>query len=122
VRARVERFIEPALLLLLKSGRAHGYEIQERLGAAGDTGLDLGNLYRILRGLEEEGVVTSTWREDLPGPLRRSYELTEAGGRLLARWAEALRENQEVISSFLRRYDETEQAEGTLTKEEVTCA
>lgn len=109
VRARVERFVEPALLLLLRERPTHGYEIQERLPeVAGEGGVDLGNLYRVLRGLEQEGIVTSEWRGDLPGPVRRTYRLTDAGHRLLDRWAEALRANREVVSAFLKRYDEIE--------------
>ncbi len=30
--------------------------------------VDLGNLYRLLRSLEEEGVVASEWDEASPGP------------------------------------------------------
>ena len=30
--------------------------------------IDMGNLYRILRSLEREGLVDSTWDDDAPGP------------------------------------------------------
>ena len=110
VRARVERFIEPTLLLLLRERPMHGYELIERLPeVAGDeTRVDVGNLYRVLRALEEEGIVTSEWSADLPGPAKRTYELTEAGGRLLDRWVESLREAQRVISGFIERYEHGE--------------
>src|SRR5919106_4170512 len=106
VRARVERFAEPALLLLLRERPMHGYELIEHLPevAGGETRVDVGNLYRLLRGLEEEGVVTSEWSAELPGPAKRTYELTAEGRRLLDRWAESLREAQGVLSSFLERY------------------
>jgi DNA-binding PadR family transcriptional regulator len=104
VRARVERFIEPSLLLLLRDGPRHGYELAEAAGEHLE--VDLGNLYRLLRGLEDEGVVTSVWRGDLPGPTRRTYYLTEAGRTLLDHWAEALRRTEQVIAAFLRRYEE----------------
>lgn len=108
VRARVERFVEPALLLLLRERPMHGYELIERLPeVAGDEArVDVGNLYRILRSLEEEGIVVSEWSADLPGPAKRTYELTEAGSRLLDRWAEALRQAQTVVSEFLARYEQ----------------
>jgi DNA-binding PadR family transcriptional regulator len=108
VRARVERFIEPSLLLLLRDGPRHGYELAEAAGEhlADERGVDLGNLYRLLRGLEDEGVVTSVWRADLPGPTRRTYKLTEAGRTLLDSWADALRRTEQVIAAFLRRYEE----------------
>jgi PadR family transcriptional regulator, regulatory protein PadR len=108
VHARVERFIEPALLLLLRERPMHGYELLERVPevAGEEVRVDVGNLYRILRALEEEGIVRSEWSAELPGPAKRTYELTDAGGRLLDRWAEALRHAQDVIAGFLRRYEE----------------
>lgn len=107
VRARVERFIEPTLLLLLREQAMHGYELLERVPelVPGEGTVDLGNLYRILRGLEDEGIVTSEWRGDLPGPARRTYRLTDAGRRLLGRWVEALGETQKMIGVFLGRYE-----------------
>jgi DNA-binding PadR family transcriptional regulator len=65
----------------------------------------MGNLYRVLRALEDDGVVTSEWRDDAPGPSKRIYELTAEGRRLLDGWAQALRTNQELVSSFLDRYE-----------------
>jgi PadR family transcriptional regulator PadR len=105
----VERFAEPALLLLLCDRPHHGYELLERLPeVAGEGRIDVGNLYRLLRALEAEGLVTSEWSAELPGPAKRTYELTEQGRRLLDRWADSLREAQEVVQRFLDRYDERE--------------
>ena len=107
VHARVERFVEPSLLLLLREGTLHGYELLERIPELGVEGrVDIGNLYRLLRSLEEEGLVSSEWSADLPGPAKRTYELTDEGRRLLDRWAEALRRAQETIGTFLERYEE----------------
>ena len=88
----------------------HGYELIERLPevAGGETQVDVGNLYRLLRGLEEEGMVTSEWSADLPGPAKRTYELTDAGRDLLDRWANSLRKAQSVIGGFLDRYEQRE--------------
>jgi PadR family transcriptional regulator, regulatory protein PadR len=109
VRARVERFVEPSLLLLLRERPLHGYELIERLPElAGEGRVDVGNLYRLLRGLEAEGIVRSEWSADLPGPAKRTYELTDEGRRLLDQWAEALRESQQVVGTFLDRYDDAE--------------
>ena len=106
MRARVERFAEPALLLLLRERPMHGYELIERLpDLTGGERIDVGNLYRFLRALEGEGIVESEWRADLPGPAKRTYSLTAAGRRLLERWAEALRQAQTEIDSFLSHYE-----------------
>jgi len=107
VQARVERFLEPALLLLLREGAGHGYQLAEDLAeVVGEARVDLGNLYRLLRSLETEGLVQSSWRPDLPGPLKRTYEITNQGALLLEAWVESLRLSQARIASFINRYDE----------------
>ena len=100
VRARVERFLEPALLLLLAERPLHGYELLDVLPELIDESrVDVGNLYRVLRALEEEDIVSSA---------KRTYELTAAGRRLLDEWAGALREAQGTVSAFLDRYERRE--------------
>ena len=107
VFARVERFTEPALLLLLREKPAHGYDLLERLPElTGEARAEMGNLYRLLRALEEEGVVSSEWDGGSPGPAKRRYALTEHGLRLLDHWVEALRRSQERTQRFLDRYEE----------------
>ena len=91
VRARVERFGEPALLVLLARRPTHGYELLELLPElSGEDRVDVGNLYRTLRSLEDEGIVASEWSADLPGPTKRTYTLTDEGHDLLASWLEAV--------------------------------
>jgi poly-beta-hydroxybutyrate-responsive repressor len=107
VLARVERFAEPALLLLLRERPAHGYDLLEHLPElTGEQRVEMGNLYRLLRALEEEGLVSSEWDDASPGPAKRRYAITPAGVRLLDQWAEALRRSQERTSHFLERYEE----------------
>jgi len=107
VRARVERFVEPSLLLLLRERPLHGYELLERLPELGVEGrIDIGNLYRLLRGLEDEGLVRSEWSAELPGPAKRTYELTAEGRRVLDSWVDGLRRAQGTITGFLARYEE----------------
>jgi len=110
VRARIERFVEPALLQLLSERPMHGYELLERLPelAREERRVDLGNLYRLLRSLEEEGIVTSAWDESVPGPAKRIYRLTPAGEGLLEQWAGALRDARGVVDAFLTRHDARE--------------
>ena len=106
VFARVERFTEPALLLLLRERPAHGYDLMERLPElTGEQRVEMGNLYRLLRALEDEELVSSEWDAGSPGPAKRRYALTDAGARLLDQWAEALRRSQERTDTFLERYE-----------------
>jgi poly-beta-hydroxybutyrate-responsive repressor len=107
VQARVERFVEPSLLLLLRERPLHGYELLERLPELGAEGrVDIGNLYRLLRALEEEGLVASEWSDELPGPAKRTYQLTDEGRSVLDTWAQALRRAVGSIGTFLDRYEE----------------
>ena len=104
VRARVERFGEAALLVLLAERPTHGYELLERLPPLlGEDRVDVGNLYRVLRALEDEGVVVSEWSADLPGPAKRTYTLTEDGRALLDAWLAALAELDEDLQRFTAR-------------------
>lgn len=106
MRARVERFAEPAVLLLLRERPVHGYELLEQLPELTGERVDMGNLYRFLRLLEAEGLVSSRWDDAAPGPSKRIYELTSEGRALLAEWADALREAQARTDAFLARYRE----------------
>ena len=94
-------------MLLLRERKAHGYDLLERLpDLVGDERVDVGNLYRVLRRLEEQGLVSSEWDESVPGPAKRTYELTDAGGEALERWAASLAETRARIDRFLERHQE----------------
>jgi PadR family transcriptional regulator, regulatory protein PadR len=102
VQARVERFGEPALLLLVSRGPTHGYELLERLPSLiGEERVDVGNVYRALRALEDDGLVVSEWRADLPGPAKRSYTLTDQGRALLDAWLDSLGTLRDSLATFL---------------------
>jgi DNA-binding PadR family transcriptional regulator len=107
VRVRVERFVEPAVLLLLAERPSHGYELADALEVLLEEGrVDFGNLYRLLRSLEAEGLVASAWSDEAPGPLKRTYVLTGEGTALLDTWAESLGAGQRRVAALLQRYEE----------------
>jgi PadR family transcriptional regulator PadR len=99
-------FLRPCVLLLLKESPAHGYDLLERLKAFGFPGNDPGGLYRMLRGLEREGLVRSDWEPSVAGPQRRRYELTRAGSEVLHDHAKALLATLGLLDSFVSRYSE----------------
>ncbi len=118
VRARIERFAEPAVLLLLAEGPSHGYRLADHLEELlGEGRVDFGNLYRLLRALEEEGLVASRWSEEAPGPQKRVYELTGEGAALLDAWAASLGARRERIVDLLARYEALEEALADVTSE-----
>ena len=104
---RINRFLEPCLLLLLHCDEAHGYELLEGLKPYGfeQDPVDSSTVYRKLRGLEERAFVTSRWDTGSAGPARRLYRITKEGDRYLAWWVADLRETDRVLHHFLKRYD-----------------
>jgi len=107
-------FIQPKLLLQLAKQPAHGYELIETLGRIGDlASADSGNLYRILRSLEDDGFVCSNWDTDGAGPARRIYELTESGLESLEKWVANLRDAKKRIDDFIGEYEAHFNDDGT---------
>jgi PadR family transcriptional regulator PadR len=98
--------MEPFVLTLLAGDRAYGYAITSELEALGITGgaVDVGQVYRTLRDLEDAGLVTSTWSSEPVGPQRRDYELTDAGYAALDEWAAVMKERARLIAEFDARY------------------
>lgn len=102
---RAVRMLEPALLLLLHQGPAHGYTFLDQLGEFGLGDLNPSVVYRALRDMEERGWVTSTWDEkETQGPPRRVYQITELGDTVLAQWAQDLEESRRRIDHLLSVY------------------
>jgi poly-beta-hydroxybutyrate-responsive repressor len=100
------RWMEPFVLMLLAGGGAHGYAIITQLAELGITGgsVDVGQIYRTLRELEEAGHVTSAWSNEPSGPQRREYQLTPTGYGELDEWAAVMKERARLIAEFDARY------------------
>ena len=111
---RAVRMMEPALLLLLHHGPAHGYTLLEQLKEFGLGDTNPSAVYRALRNIEERGWVTSIWdKEQTQGPPRRVYRLTTQGDEVLATWAQDLQETRGMIDHLLGVYSQhMEEGEG----------
>ena len=94
----------PYLLLALSFYRAHGYLLQQWLRTLGFLGVDLTTLYRTLRQMERQGLVSSAWDTEAQGPARRVYTLTDAGRAFLEGWADALGQYRGMLERFFRMY------------------
>ena len=105
---RIEGFVVPCLLLLLKEQPAHGYEIMEKLNnlpflyAAPDPGV----VYRHLRRLEEEEKVESRLEPGSGGPARKIYSMTADGEDYLDMWAIKIRRRKASLEKFLAAYEQ----------------
>ena len=99
---RMQRFLQPCLLLLLKVKASYGYELVENLRQFGFDDLpDPTTAYKNLRFMEQEGWVTSQWDTSGPGPARRIYSVTGEGEDLIRSWAEAIRRTKHSLETFL---------------------
>ena len=102
--AQPRMWLQPFLLLALEQWQSHGYELIRRMSAFGFEALDRGSVYRILRQLEKDGLVSSGWDTSKEGPARRLYSLTDAGRAYLNVWAASLRGYQSMLDQFFSLY------------------
>lgn len=106
-KGKIERFIEPCLLLLLAEKPAHGYELIEPLSQFDfEPNVDPGQIYRTLRRMEKHGFVVSNWETGKAGPARRRYQLTAQGEGFLTSWIKTLTKRVQMIEKLLQRYDQ----------------
>jgi PadR family transcriptional regulator, regulatory protein PadR len=103
----MERFLEVCLLLLLYDEIGYGYGLIEQLVTFGFSPEDLNvsTLYRTLRKMEGEGLVTSLWEESDQGPKRRVYEITSEGKQNLDQWIKVLKMRKSRIENLIVHYD-----------------
>jgi poly-beta-hydroxybutyrate-responsive repressor len=97
-------WLQPFLLLALEQWQSHGYELIRRMSAFGFETLDRGSVYRTLRQLEKDGLVTSGWDTSKDGPARRLYSLTDSGRIYLEACAASLRGYQMMLNHFFSLY------------------
>jgi PadR family transcriptional regulator, regulatory protein PadR len=104
--ARFGRNAEPFILLILQQGRSYGYEIRGRLAQFGfrRAERDPGVVYRLLRNLEEAGLIDSEWEAAGAGPARHYYRLTATGRDQLRRGAEHLERHARRLAQFFELY------------------
>ena len=107
--ARRERYLQPSILLGLKQKDSHGYELIQSIQELGfiEGQAPPSMIYRHLRQLEEDRLVSSEWKTEGSGPARRIYSLTEEGQEVLAAWIDYMARQAAKISRFIARYHGT---------------
>ena len=97
------RLVQPVVLALLAEEPLHGYLLIRQLA---ETGLfsaaspDTTGVYRLLRNMEREELLCSSWDRDCI-PARKIYAITEKGRYCLERWVCSLRSHQRFLSDVL---------------------
>lgn len=89
-------------LRVLADGPTYGYDIAQRLAAAGLGDIKGGTLYPLLGRLHAAGLLDEEWRPGDGGPGRKYYALTDAGRTHLhhegVRWARFARLTQTFVT------------------------
>jgi poly-beta-hydroxybutyrate-responsive repressor len=103
---KAERYIQPSILLALKANPSYGYELIQGICRFGfvEGQAPPGMIYRHLRDLEENGLVSSEWKTDESGPAKRMYQLTQEGERILEFWIEYMESQAEKLLNFVKMH------------------
>jgi PadR family transcriptional regulator, regulatory protein PadR len=106
---KAERYIQPSILLALKVKPSYGYELIQEISQFGfiEGQAPPGMIYRHLRELEENGLVSSEWETDGTGPAKRVYQLTTEGVEVLDFWIGYMKNQAERLLKFVEMYQKT---------------
>ncbi len=108
--------LERSVLRLLHGKELHGYAIRRELVASG-VEVEVGNLYRLLRSMETEGLLRGRWTESRRGPRKRVYSVGPGGrGRRELMVREALYALLQEYADYLTAHvaPQPEDLEGTI--------
>jgi DNA-binding PadR family transcriptional regulator len=91
----LNRLSQPTILSILaaESEPLHGYVIVQRAAHTpmfGGKKPDATGVYRMLKAMEADGLVSSAWETPEAGPAKRTFTLTDAGLATLRRWIDSL--------------------------------
>lgn len=103
---KAERYIQSSILMALKIRSSYGYELIKEISQFGfvEGQAPPGMIYRHLRDLEENGLVSSEWQTEGAGPAKRVYQLTPEGSEVLDVWIAYMRNQVEKLLNFIEIY------------------
>jgi PadR family transcriptional regulator, regulatory protein PadR len=111
-------WLVPVLLLMLREWNSYGYELMEKMAAFGLAAMNPGTVYRTLRQMEKDGVISSAWDTSAAGPARRIYSITASGEAYLKYWADSLDQYQKMMNTFFRLYTNSSRPAPAPSKDE----
>jgi PadR family transcriptional regulator PadR len=103
---KAERYIQSSILMALKIRSSYGYELIKGISQFGfvEGQAPPGMIYRHLRDLEENGLVSSEWQTEGAGPAKRVYHLTPEGSEVLDFWIVYMKNQVEKLLNFIEFY------------------
>ncbi|MGE0087283.1 MAG: PadR family transcriptional regulator [Desulfococcaceae bacterium] len=101
-----DRYIQPSILLALRIKPSYGYELIKDIQNFGfvEGQAPPGMIYRHLRQMEEDGLVSSEWETDGTGPAKRMYAVTPDGRELLVLWIEYMEGISRRLQNFISMF------------------
>ena len=110
----LDKLIQPGLLLFVYMKPSHGYELIQNYNKLQSTEeVEPGTIYRNLRRMEKNGLLTSSWQTSESGPARRLYEITEKGINVLDEAAAKIEKQKLQVEQFLSLYREQKEQGGS---------
>jgi PadR family transcriptional regulator, regulatory protein PadR len=103
--------LEYCVLALLEEGQRYGFELVRTLSAADGLMVSEGTIYPLLSRLRRDQLVETTWQESESGPPRRYYQLTAAGRRALADFADEWARFRDSVDALLEHKEKGHERE-----------
>lgn len=97
-------FTRACLLLLIDREPGYAYDIRRRFAEVGVAPRPEA-MYRLLRRMEEDGLVRSKVGPSTKGPNRRNYVVTKAGRERLQTLAAEIEKARDGLDAFLRFFE-----------------
>ena len=100
-------FLQSCLLVLLHREPGYGYSLMDGLQEFGfqPEYIDISIIYRALRDMQANELVSDSWDDNSLGPQRRVYTITPQGEEVLAGWIENLRQRRKEIEALEAAYE-----------------
>ena len=100
-------FLQSCLLVVLHREPGYGYSLMDGLQEFGfrSDQMDISIIYRALRDLQANELVSDSWDDNSLGPQRRMYTITPQGEEVLAGWIKNLRQRRKDIEKLEAAYE-----------------
>lgn len=105
---RSGRFMEACLLVLLSEKESYGYNLLERLKEFDydENSINMSVIYRNLKRMEENDLITSKWKKSEVGPDKKIYGLTKHGFEIMDLWMDFLDNRIDQLKIIKEKYEE----------------
>ncbi|MCG8550497.1 MAG: helix-turn-helix transcriptional regulator [Desulfobacterales bacterium] len=105
---RQERYIQASILLGLIPAPSYGYELISTIQTFGfiDGTAPPGMIYRHLRQMEDDNLLSSQWDTGRSGAAKRIYTITDEGREVLNLWIRHMQDRADKLNGFIKMYQD----------------